>query len=174
MLRQFGCGSNPGDQTVGARGTRGGLASPDWLEQETSEETSSPAVLWPSEDTRTCIRTANKPNADGSRWLLREEQGASKGRGSISRQLIIADNEKGDSGLKQGLLFPLDLSTVYVGGLSQTANSDVDRSTVLKCSSRVNIDKAKWRTLSMRQCVVPGPRAPEMHAGPVTADGDGQ
>lgn len=38
MLRQSGCGSNPGDQTVGARRTRGGLASPDWLEQETSEE----------------------------------------------------------------------------------------------------------------------------------------
>lgn len=108
MLRQSGCGSNPGGQTVGARRTRGGLASPDWLEQETSEETSSLAVLWPSEDTRTCIHTANKPNADGSRWLLREGQGASKGQGSISRQLIIADNEKGDSGLKQGLLFPLN------------------------------------------------------------------
>lgn len=30
----LGCGSNPGDQTVGARRTRGGLASPDWLEKE--------------------------------------------------------------------------------------------------------------------------------------------
>lgn len=94
MLRQFGCGSNPGDQTVGARGTRGGLASPDWLEQETSEETSSPAVLWPSEDTRTCIHTANKPNADGSRWLLREEQGASKGRGPYQDSLSMLITKK--------------------------------------------------------------------------------
>lgn len=88
--------------------------------------------------------------------------------GSLS--LLIT---KGDSALKQGLLF-LSLLRVYVGGgLSQTANSDVDRSKVLKCSSRVNIDEARWRTLSMRQCVVPVP-ALEMQAGPVTADGDGR
>lgn len=60
--------------------------------------------------TRTlAFHTANKPNADGSRWLagwlLREERGQSMGQGSISRQLIIADSKKGDSGLKQGLLF---------------------------------------------------------------------
>lgn len=95
-----------------------GLGEPvaDWAhptgstKRQTSEERRACAVLWPSEDTYTCIHTTNKPNADGLRWLagwlLREERGQSMGQGSISRQLITADSKKGDSGLKQGLLFP--------------------------------------------------------------------
>lgn len=109
MLRQSGCGSNPGDQTVGARRTRGGLGSPDWLEQQTSEE--RPALPFCGRlKTRTLAFTQQISRTPTVRygWLdgCCERNGVrARGRAPYQEGPITADNKKGDSGVKQGLLF---------------------------------------------------------------------